>query len=411
MANHSLPDVKNIGKWILSISMIALLVGSTSAFFLYALQKVTSFREAHLWILLFLPLAGVAIVYWYQRYGDAAKQGNNLLLKSYYDPQVDIPWKMAPMILLSTLGTHLFGGSAGREGTAIQYGGTIASLFRRWFSWSKQETRILILCGMAAGFASLFGTPWAGTVFAIEVVRVGKIRWGAILPVLITAFLANEVCGLYGNLHTHYIAIQTIPNFSFALLGYLLLAGITFGLAARLFIFTAEGFSVLFQKISYPLLRPFIGGVLVLSIVFCLHSSKHIGLGIPTILASFETALPPTDFLLKILLTAITLSAGFKGGEVTPLFFIGATLGNALALLLPLPLALLAATGFVAVFAGCTKTPIACSIMAIELFGWHAALIFIAVCTISFLISGKQGIYSMQKSRKSNRLFRKIFRS
>lgn len=411
MANRSFPNVKSIGKWTLSISMIALLVGSTSAFFLYTLQKVTSFREAHLWILLFLPLAGVAIAYWYQRYGEAAKQGNNLLLKSYYDPQVDIPWKMAPMILLSTLGTHLFGGSAGREGTAIQYGGTIASLFRRWFSWSKQETRILILCGMAAGFASLFGTPWAGTVFAIEVVRVGKIRWKAILPVLITAFLANEVCGLYGNLHTHYTPIQSIPNFSFALLGYLLLAGIAFGLAARLFIFTSEFFSMLFQKVSYPLLRPFIGGLLVLLIVFCLHSSKHIGLGIPTILASFETALPPSDFLLKIVLTAITLSAGFKGGEVTPLFFIGATLGNALALLLPLPLALLAATGFVAVFAGCTKTPIACSIMAIELFGWHAALIFIVVCTMSSLISGKQGIYVEQRGKAHLQPFKTFFKN
>ncbi|MFD2595033.1 chloride channel protein [Sphingobacterium griseoflavum] len=411
MANVTPSNIKNIGKWLLSICMIAALVGSTSAFFLYGLQEVTSFREAHLWILLFLPLAGAAIVYWYQRYAGAAQQGNNLLLRSYYDPAVGIPLKMAPMILLSTLGTHLFGGSAGREGTAIQYGGTIASLFHRWFSWSKQEKRVLLLCGMAAGFASLFGTPWAGTIFAIEVVQVGKIRWKAFIPILITALLANGVCGFYGQLHTHYPPIGTTPSLSIPLLGYILLAGIAFGLAARLFIFTSELFSSLFQKIPHPLLRPFIGGLLIIVIVFCLQSSRYIGLGIPTILSSFETALPPTDFLLKILLTAITLSAGFKGGEVTPLFFIGATLGSALASIIPLPIALLAATGFVAVFAGCTKTPIACSIMAIELFGWQAALFFLSISFVSFWASGRRGIYSMQKTRKTKRLFRRAFRN
>lgn len=411
MANLSFLKNKNIGKWALAIPFIAVSVGSTSAIFLFTLQWVTNFREAHLWIMAFLPFAGILIYYWYKHDGGATQKGNNLLLEAYYTPRVDIPWKMAPMIILSTLATHLFGGSAGREGTAIQYGGAIASQCRRWLSWSKQETRVLLLCGIAAGFASLFGTPWAGTVFAVEVVQAGKIRWKALPPILLTALLANAVCGLYGDLHTHYPLLQTIPNFSFASLGYIILAAIAFGLAAKLFIYTSTFFSALFQKISTPFLRPFIGGLFVLLIVLCLQSTKHIGLGIPTIVASFDTALPPTDFLVKILLTAITLSAGFKGGEVTPLFFIGATLGNALALVIPLPLALLAATGFVAVFAGCTKTPIACSIMAVELFGWHAALFFVIACMVSFYISGKAGIYSMQKRPKSKRLFRDMFRS
>ncbi|KGE15978.1 chloride channel protein [Sphingobacterium deserti] len=411
MANIIIPDKKKLVKWALSILLVSFSVGSTSAFFLYALQQVTSLRETHLWLLAFLPLTGVLIVWWYQQHGGSAQKGNNLLLEAYYNPRVDIPWKMAPMVLLSTLATHLFGGSAGREGTAIQYGGTIASQCRRWFSWSREETRILLLCGIAAGFASLFGTPWAGSIFAIEVVKVGKIRWKAVLPILVTALLSNWVCGMYGNLHTHYSPVQVVPDLSFTVFGYLILASIAFGLAAQLFIFTSETFHNIFQKIAFPLLRPLIGGLVVLLIVLCLQSTKHIGLGIPTILASFDTPLPPTDFLIKIVLTAITLSAGFKGGEVTPLFFIGATLGNALALAIPLPLALLAATGFVAVFAGCTKTPIACSIMAVELFGWHAALFFTTVCVLSFLVSGRRGIYSMQKMRKPERFFSKVFRS
>lgn len=411
MTNIIIPDKKKLVKWALSILLVSFLVGSTSAFFLSALQWAASFRESHLWVMAFLPLAGVIIVWWYQRHGGAAQKGNNLLLEAYYNPRVDIPWKMAPMILLSTLITHLFGGSAGREGTAIQYGGTIANQCRRWLSWSKEETRILLLCGIAAGFASLFGTPWAGSIFAIEVVKVGKIRWKAVLPILVTALLSNGVCSMYGNLHTHYPPIQVVPELSLTVFGYLILASLAFGLVAQLFIFTSETFYHLFQKIAFPLLRPFIGGLVVLLIVLCLQSTKHIGLGIPTILESFEIPLPPADFLIKILLTAITLSAGFKGGEVTPLFFIGATLGNAIALVIPLPLALLAATGFVAVFAGCTKTPIACSIMAVELFGWHAALIFTTACLLSFLVSGRRSIYSMQKIRKPERFFSKVFRS
>ncbi|TDS07561.1 chloride channel protein [Sphingobacterium paludis] len=411
MANTFPFDKKIAGKWVLSILLISFLIGSTSALFLYALQWVTAYRDTHHWLIALLPLAGVVILWWYQRYAGAAQKGNNLLLEAYYYPRIAIPWKMAPMIVLSTLMTHLFGGSAGREGTAIQYGGTIASQCSRWLSWSKQETRILLLCGIAAGFASLFGTPWAGALFAIEVVQVGKVRWKAWIPIALTALLSNWVCGLYGSLHTHYPIVQTVPNLSLATVGHLLLASLAFGLAAKFFVFTSDGFSALFQKIKFPLLRPFIGGLTVLLIVLCLQSTKHIGLGIPTILASFDTRLLPYDFLIKIVLTAITLSAGFKGGEVTPLFFIGATLGNALALIIPLPMALLAATGFVAVFAGCTKTPIACSVMAIELFGWQAALFFITACIVSFLVSGKQGIYSMQKIQKPGRFFRQVFRS
>ncbi|TYR36297.1 chloride channel protein [Sphingobacterium phlebotomi] len=398
MIKSVLPLVRLLFKWLFLILAVSGLVGSLSAAFLYALNEVTLFREAHLWIILLLPFAGIFIVWWYQRYGGNAQKGNNLLLEEYYYPTAQgVPWKMAPMVIFTTLITHLFGGSAGREGTAVQYGGTVAAQFDKFVTLGKQDKRILLLCGIAAGFASLFGTPLTGAIFAMEMVQLGKIRWRGVGAILATALLSNWICILCGGLHTHYPPIGEVPALSFSVFAYLLLAGILFGLASILFRYTGDVCSIGFKKIKQPLLRPFVGGILVVLAVWLLQTTKHIGLGIPTIMDAFQQSLPPTDFLIKIGLTALTLSAGFKGGEVTPLFFIGATLGNALAPFIPLPLALLAATGFVSVFAGCTKTPIACTVMAMELFGWQYGIFFLTTCLMSYIISGKKGIYSAQR--------------
>ncbi len=394
------PFICPLFKWLFLIMAISGLVGSLSAIFLYALQDVTLFRDTHIGVIYMLPFAGMLIVWWYQRYGGNAQKGNNLLLEEYYYPTPSgVSLKIAPMVILTTLITHLFGGSAGREGTAVQYGGTVAVQFNKFVPLGKQEKRILLLCGIAAGFASLFGTPLAGAIFAIEVVQLGKIRWRGVSAILATSLLSNWICGLYGDLHTHYPPIGEVPNWSFSIVAYLFLAGILFGLTSILFRYTGDVCSIGFQKIKQPLLRPFIGGILVILAVYLLQTTKHIGLGIPTIIDAFQQPLPPTDFLIKIGLTALTLSAGFKGGEVTPLFFIGATLGNALAPFIPLPLALLAATGFASVFAGCTKTPLACTVMAMELFGWQYGVFFLTTCLISFVISGKKGIYSSQRMK------------
>ncbi|WDF70227.1 chloride channel protein [Sphingobacterium oryzagri] len=388
-------------KWLISILAISFLVGTTSAFFLQALHIVTDLRENHLWLLIFLPFAGVMVVWCYNRFGGRAQKGNNLLLEEYYHPTIGIPWPMTPLIIITTLITHLFGGSAGREGTAVQYGGSIADQCSRFFRWTKAERRVLLLCGIAAGFSSLFGTPLAGALFALEVVQIGKLRWRAALPVLCTALLSNTVCGVYGDLHTHYPALALLPALHFSFFSAIVIAGLAFGVAAQLFSRMGEWFAHLFSYVKQPLVRPLIGGTLIIIAVYALQSSKYIGLGIPTILLAFQEPLPSSDFLIKTVLTCITLSAGFKGGEVTPLFFIGATLGNALAPILPIPLSILAAMGFVSVFAGCTKTPLACTVMAMELFGWDYSFIFLAVCLISYVVSGKTGIYSAQRKKGS----------
>lgn len=381
-------------KWLGSILFIALLVGSSSALFLYLLTQVTSYRERNLWVLYLLPLAGVLIVWVYARYGQAVQAGNKLILKEYKSPSEVLPLRMTPLIMGTTLCTHLFGGSAGREGTAIQYGASISDQFSRFFNFDPQARRILLNCGMAAGFSSLFGTPWAGLIFALELVGWNRYTWKAAIPTLLCSFLAGYVCNLYGNQHSHYPQLSLFPTLSLASIAWASLAALLFGLTARLFVQSHKLVGDFFKLLKQPLLRPVVAGLLIIAWVSFSHSTRHIGLGLPTILAAFDSSLPAYDFLIKILLTVITLSAGFKGGEVTPLFFIGATLGNALCLFIPLPMALLVAMGFVAVFSGCTKTPIACTIMGMELFGPTAACWLAIACFISYWASGQKGIYT-----------------
>lgn len=392
-------NVSFLFKWFCTILFVSAVVGSVSALFLVLLNAVTSFRESHIWVIALLPFAGIFIVWLYQKYGGTANKGNNLILEEYYHPKKRMPLRMSPFIILTTLITHLFGGSAGREGTAVQYGASIADQFSRFFNFTKAERRILLMCGMAAGFASLFGTPWAGAIFGMEVVRLGKRRWKGIIPILLTAHLSSVVCSLYGDLHTHYPHVEVPPAFSWATWGWIVVVGVICGLVAILFHLCGKWFSTAFRKIKWTLLRPFIGGVIIALGVYLSGSTKYIGLGIPTILEAFEQQLPTYDFLIKVLLTTLTLSAGFKGGEVTPLFFIGATLGNALFLFIPLPLVLLAALGFIAVFSGCTKTPVACCIMGMEMFGPQAVLWFATACLVSYWVSGRFGIYNSQRNR------------
>lgn len=385
-------------KWLLLAVPIGILVGSASAFFLESLNWVTTYRESHIWIIALLPLGGLIVGLTYHYYGESVVKGNNLLLEELHTPKQIIPLRMAPLVLFGTLVTHLFGGSAGREGTAVQMGGAIADQFTKWFRLTETDRKVILIMGISAGFASVFGTPLAGAIFAVEVMILGNTRYKALLPSLMVAYIADYSCKFWNVGHTHY-SIATVPEFTLPAFGYTLLCGITFGLAALLFSKMVHFFTGQFKKyIAYPPLRPVIGGVVIALAVWAMGTTKYIGLGIPTIVDSFSVQQPYNAFLIKVLLTAFTLGAGFKGGEVTPLFFVGATLGSALFLIVPLPMALLAGMGFVAVFSGATNTPIACTLMGIELFGTQAALYLAVACLVAYLFSGYKGIYSSQIS-------------
>jgi len=384
-----------IAKWLLLSVAIGAITGAVSAFFLTSLNWVTNWRESHVWVIALLPAAGLIVGLMYHYWGESVVKGNNLLLEEYERPKKIIPFKMAPLIITGTLATHLFGGSAGREGTAVQMGGAIADQFTRLLRLDNADRKIIILMGISAGFASVFGTPLAGAVFAPEVMVPGRISYKALLPCCLVAFIADFCCRAWQVPHTRY-SIPTVPDVAPGTLLWALIAGMLFGLTALLFSKGVRFFSSLFKRISYPPLRPFAGGILIALSVGALSTTQYIGLGIPTIVAAFSSSLPAYAFLLKLLLTALTLGAGFKGGEVTPLFFIGAALGNALFLFLPLPMALLAGMGFVAVFAGATNTPIACTIMGIELFGMHSGVYIALACVAAYLFSGPVGIYTSQ---------------
>ena len=383
-------------KWILISVLIGITTGSASAFFLIALDWVTNCREHNNWLIWLLPIGGLLIGYGYYFGGKDVAKGNNLLLEEYENPQKKIPLKIAPLVLFGTLITHLFGGSAGREGTALQMGGTIADQFTKVFKLDASERKTILLLGISAGFASVFGTPLAGALFALEILFFCKISFKSIPLSFLTAYIAYFTVEFWNIKHTA-CSIPILPAISFTTLFWILIVSILFGLAAMLFSRSTHFWGHLFTKnISYPPLRPFVGGILLAIAIYFIGTTKYIGLGIPVIVDSFSNPNTAYDFLLKILFTGFTLGAGFKGGEVTPLFFIGATLGSALSMVVPLPIALLAGMGFVAVFAGATHTPIACTVMGIELFGIESGIFVGIACYTAYFASGSVGIYNAQ---------------
>lgn len=409
-----------VGKWSAICLPVGIAVGSAVALFLSSLDQVTQIHWRHPALLYLLPIAGAASALIYQRWGRSAEGGNNLIIEQIHSPGGGVPARMAPLVLIGTLITHLFGGSAGREGTAVQMGGSLAGTIGRWLRLSVDDTRIVLMCGVAAGFGAVFGTPLTGAVFALEVLTRGRTHYEALVPCLFAAVIGDRTTTAWGVGHTHYrIDFSSLP-----------VDGVAFGLLALKVAIAAGAFamaSVLFARLTHGLnaelrrfvpqswLRPAIGGGVVVLLVLLLGDRDYLGLGVSappdapgavTIQSCFRPGGAAWfSWGWKLLFTAVTVSSGFKGGEVTPLFFIGAALGHSLGRLLGVPVDVMAGLGFVAVFAGATNTPLACTIMAIELFGTGAgglssSFIVLAAlaCFLSYFLSGPSGIYQAQRT-------------
>lgn len=412
-STHPLGIASHLFKWTLLAFPVSCIVGSAVAFFLWLLDTVTDIRFSHPWLLYLLPVAGVLIYFAYRYFGKNSEKGNNLIIEQIHEPGGGVPTRMAPLVLFSTIVTHLFGGSAGREGTAVQMGGSLAHFIGDRLKLSKEDIRIILMTGVAAGFGAVFGTPVTGCVFALEVIAIGTMRYTALVPCLAASVLADITCSAWGVGHTKYsirfsaAEFNTFPNLSIdpLLLLHVIVAGIAFGLAGNLFSTTVHGIKrYAYRYVPVQWLIPGVGGLVIVLLAQIPGMQDYLGLGVNhpdphavSIVSAFsEGGAENFSWLWKLIFTAVTIGTGFKGGEVTPLFFIGATLGNTIGTITGTPVDLMAGLGFIAVFAGAANTPIACTFMGVELFGGEFLVYYAVACFTAYYFGGKKGIYSAQ---------------
>ncbi len=382
------------GKWLALALITGLAVGFVSSLFGLGLGAVTAFRGQNPWVIFCLPLAGLAIVWLYRRF--LGEDGGTNLVLSNIHAREDVPWVMAPLIFAATLLTHLCGGSAGREGAALQLGGSLGNLLGRMFRMDDHDRRVVLMCGMAAAFAAVFGTPMAAAVFALEVASVGVMYHSGLMPCVFSALTAARVARAMG-LHAEHFTILSIPEMTLANgVRTLVLAALCAGVATLLCLVLHRGGHLCKKLIADPWLRVLAGGGVIIAVYLLRGDQSFLGAGTGLIEQAMEGRALWYAFLLKMALTAVTIGCGFKGGEIVPTFCVGATFGCMAGPLLGLPASLCAACGMVALFCGVTNCPIASLLISFELFGYGAMPFFLISVAVSFVLSGYSGLYHEQ---------------
>lgn len=386
-------------KWALFACIIGAAVGGVGVLFYYGTGWAFSMFQAYDWLVLLLPAAGAAIYYLYKLFGQAGRRGTDLVLLAVRANE-KISVKTAPLIFIGTILTHLFGGSSGREGAALQLGGSLSAWLGRRLRLGDKDERLITLCGMSAAFAAIFGTPLTAVIFSMEVISVGVMYYAAALPCAVSALVAYGLALRLGVQPPRFTLsgvpeILPLPALQVAALA-LLCAGVSI-----LFCIVTHGAARLYGKYLPQPFRIIAGGLLVMGFTLlldCLTGQRdYNGPGMQVIAAALGGEARPEAFLMKILFTALTLGAGFKGGEIVPAFFTGATFGCTAGGLLGLNPSFGAGIGLVSVFCGVTNCPVASLFLSLELFGAEGMLYTLLACAVSYLFSGYYGLYSEQK--------------
>lgn len=395
-SRHIAKSIFTFLKWLTFSLLSGITIGGVGTLFHYCMTWANDSRTANPSLILLLPIAGLVIVGAYHLLHDEKDTGTNLVLAAIHSKE-HIPMKMAPLIFVSTIMTHLFGGSAGREGAALQLGGSIGNTLGRLFRFDDKDQHVMIMCGMSAAFSALFGTPMAAAIFSMEVVSVGIMHYAALVPCVISALTAKEIAEYFQVVPEQFL-LKGLPNFSLASAFWIaILAILCAGVSVVFCIMLHHGEKIYKKYLPDPYLRIFTGGTFIVIMTLLVGNQDYNGAGMPVIARCFENEYDPYAFLLKMLFTAVTLGAGYKGGEIVPSFFVGATFGCTFGNLIGFSPALCTAAGMGAVFCGVTNCPITSLLICFELFGYDGMPYFLLSVSLSYMLSGYYGLYHSQK--------------
>lgn len=394
---HNLHRLRTSVKWILIGILTGLVVGAVGIAFSYAMSWATTMRSTYPWLLYLLPFAGVLIVSWYYLFQGKHDKGTNLVIAAIHSGE-EVPFRMAPRIFVATVLTHLCGGSAGREGAALQIGASIGNHIGNIFHFNENDKRVMIMCGMSACFSALFGTPMAAAIFSMEVVSVGVMYYAALVPCVLSSFVAHSLAAMCG-VGWESFPVSDLPAFTIK-------SACTVGILAILCALLSVIFCVLLHHTAHffhehvpnHYLRTIIGGCIIIALTLLIGNRDYNGAGMDVIARCFETgAVFPGAFLLKMIFTAITLGTCYKGGEIVPTFYVGATFGCLFAMITGFSSPLCIAIGMASLFCGVTNSPIASLLICFELFGYEGMPYYLLAIALSYMFSGYYGLYSSQK--------------
>lgn len=392
-------SAKNAGtsiKWVIFALITGLVVGSIATMFHFSISIATMIREKSSWVIFLLPVGGLIIVRCYRMVKDDKELSTNSVLSAIHSNE-KLPLKMAPLIFVSTVISHLFGGSIGREGAALQLGGSLGNGLGSLFHFDDDDKHIMIMCGMSAAFSALFGTPMAAAIFSMEVISVGIMQYSALVPCVIASLSAFSIAQLFGVGQELFI-VSNVPNFT-------IFSAVKVSILAVLCAILSIAFCVMLHQTEHlykrlfknPYLRVVIGGCIVILLTLLVGNQTYNGTGMALIEQAFKGEIVPYAFLLKMVFTAFTIGAGYKGGEIVPSFAIGATFGCLFGSLLGFAPELCTAVGMASLFCGVTNCPITSLLISFELFGYDGMPYYLLAIAFSYMLSGYYGLYSSQR--------------